>query len=171
MAEEDSQLPNWAVQIQEARKAKGWTQEKLAEELSVSQSTITDWERARTFPRHRNIYFLSKVLGIKIRNEVEVDMKVMSKKSKADTLQGLAFQDLSKSKQLDLFIERFSKITMEKCEELKIGFPIQAFSKELIGIWMRVNDPLRGLGASSVELRLEDFMQEFLSNLEDGSPL
>lgn len=168
MSEEKLQIPTWSVKIHEARKAKGWTQERLAEELGVSQSTITDWERGRTFPRYKNMFYLSKILGIKIKEEVETDMKLMSKKSKQDTLQKLEFQNLSKGKQLDLFIDRFADLTINKCNALGIRFPIQQFTQEAMRIWMHINDPIRGMGADSIELRLEHGMQDFLQKLDEN---
>lgn len=166
MSEDKIQVPAWAVKIHEARKAKGWTQEQLADELGVSQSTITDWERGRTFPRYKNLFQLSKALEIKIKEEIETDMKVMSKKTKKDTLKKMEFQNLSKGKQLELFIDRFTHLTINKCNALGISFPIQKFTQEAMRMWMHINDPIRGMGADSIELRLEDAMQNFLQNLE-----
>ena len=167
MSEEKLQIPAWAVKIHETRKAKGWTQEQLADELGVSQSTITDWERGRTFPRYKNLFQLSKILEINIKEDIELDMKVMSKKTKKETSKKLEFQNIPKGKQLDLFIDRFSNLTINKCNSLGVGFPIQEFTKEAMRMWLRVNDPLRGVGADSVELRLEVGMEEFLQNLEN----
>lgn len=38
------------ILIQRARHRKRWTQQQLADELSVSKSTVANWERGEHFP-------------------------------------------------------------------------------------------------------------------------
>ena len=45
------------------RKAKGWTQTDLAQELGVSMSTVQSWERGAQ-PRPRHLRRLAEVLGV-----------------------------------------------------------------------------------------------------------
>ena len=52
--------------IKEARKAAGMTQEKLANELSVSRQTITKWESDKGIPDVENLKTLSKALDVSI---------------------------------------------------------------------------------------------------------
>ena len=55
---------NIGDQIKEARKEKGWTQEKLAAELNVSRSAVLNWERGVRNPEKEMLLRISKVLGI-----------------------------------------------------------------------------------------------------------
>ena len=46
------------------RKANGWSQEDLAEELDVSRQTISRWENGPAFPDANNIFQLSKLFHV-----------------------------------------------------------------------------------------------------------
>ena len=50
-------------QIRDARKAKGMTQDALAETMSVSRQAVSHWETNRTMPDAEMLIRLSKVLG------------------------------------------------------------------------------------------------------------
>lgn len=76
------------------------------------------------------------------------------------------FQNLQKSNQLNIFIERFVILTKDYCAKNGMNFPIEDFSREVVLIWMKVNDPVKGVGASALELRLEDEMKNFLFALD-----
>ena len=48
--------------IQKLRKAKGFTQEELAQKLFLSSKTISSWEQDRTLPSLNVIVLLSEIL-------------------------------------------------------------------------------------------------------------
>lgn len=48
--------------IRRKRKSKGWTQTRLAEELSLQQVTVSEWETGRNYPR--DIRQVADALGI-----------------------------------------------------------------------------------------------------------
>ncbi len=50
--------------IQLLRKQKGWTQEKLADELTVSRQALSKWELGTAIPDTQNILRLSKLFGV-----------------------------------------------------------------------------------------------------------
>lgn len=52
--------------IKELRERKGWTQLQLANEISVTPSTIYNWERGRFVPRVGQLRDLAKVLGVRM---------------------------------------------------------------------------------------------------------
>ena len=49
--------------IKEARKAKGWTQKKLAEVMCYSEETISQLERGLYQPNSRSLMAFERVLG------------------------------------------------------------------------------------------------------------
>ena len=48
--------------LKKVRIRTGWSQERLAEELSVSRQTISKWETGETYPSMRHILTLSEIL-------------------------------------------------------------------------------------------------------------
>lgn len=50
--------------IKKARKAKGWTQIELANEMGISQSVIVFWERGERIPRRKSLEKISRALEI-----------------------------------------------------------------------------------------------------------
>lgn len=49
-----------------ARKAKGLTQEKLAEMLDCQKSSVSNWENGYSIPKLADAFKLSKLLGCKL---------------------------------------------------------------------------------------------------------
>ena len=54
------------VNIKEAREKAGLTQQDLANELGVGQSTVAMWETQKTLPRTDKLPALAKILGCTI---------------------------------------------------------------------------------------------------------
>ena len=52
------------ARIKEARQARGWSQQELAERVSVSQPTIVHWEQGTHTPRHLALARLADALGV-----------------------------------------------------------------------------------------------------------
>lgn len=48
--------------LQKLRKAKGWTQEDLASQISISRQALSKWELERQSPIQRMSYRLEKFL-------------------------------------------------------------------------------------------------------------
>jgi transcriptional regulator with XRE-family HTH domain len=55
---------NMSARIKEARQARGWSQQELAERVSVSQPTIVHWEQGTHIPRHLALARLADALGV-----------------------------------------------------------------------------------------------------------
>jgi transcriptional regulator with XRE-family HTH domain len=53
-----------SARIKEARQARGWSQQELAERVSVSQPTIVHWEQGTHIPRHLALARLADALGV-----------------------------------------------------------------------------------------------------------
>ena len=53
-----------AVHIQKERKAKGLTQEQLAEELGVSRQAVSKWESGQSIPDVDKLAALSRFFGV-----------------------------------------------------------------------------------------------------------
>ena len=56
----------FATRLIEARKAKGWSQSKLAVEMDMYQASIYLWETDRSRPQAEKLVHLSRVLGVSI---------------------------------------------------------------------------------------------------------
>ena len=54
------------MNIKEAREKAGLTQQDLANELGVGQSTVAMWETQKSLPRTDKLPALAKILGCKI---------------------------------------------------------------------------------------------------------
>ena len=54
------------VNIKKAREKAGLTQQGLADELGVSQSTVAMWETQKSLPRTDKLPALAKILGCTI---------------------------------------------------------------------------------------------------------
>ena len=54
------------VNIKKAREKAGFTQQDLADELGVSQSTVATWETQKSLPRTDKLPALAKILGCTI---------------------------------------------------------------------------------------------------------
>ena len=54
---------SWGKKLAAARRAHGWTQEDLAERLSVSRQAVAKWERGLSLPDVRHIHALQGLLG------------------------------------------------------------------------------------------------------------
>jgi transcriptional regulator with XRE-family HTH domain len=50
--------------LQSLRKDKGYSQERIAEELGVSRQSVSKWERGETFPEMDKVVTLSNILGV-----------------------------------------------------------------------------------------------------------
>lgn len=57
--------------LKKVRTRTGWSQERLAEELSVSRQTISKWETGETYPSMRHILTLSEILRCGFNELVE----------------------------------------------------------------------------------------------------
>ena len=53
-----------AEKLFELRKEKGWSQEKLAEQINVSRQSISKWESGQVFPEIEKIIELSKIFQV-----------------------------------------------------------------------------------------------------------
>ena len=53
-----------AEKLFELRKEKGWSQEKLAEQINVSRQSISKWESGQVLPEIEKIIELSKIFQV-----------------------------------------------------------------------------------------------------------
>ncbi len=54
------------ARIREARRARGWTQDQLAEAVGVSRSAVAQWETDRAGQVRENLTRIADVLGISV---------------------------------------------------------------------------------------------------------
>ncbi|MGT2833006.1 helix-turn-helix domain-containing protein [Streptococcus halotolerans] len=57
-----------AIKLKEYRQVHGLTQAELAEQLDVSDKTISKWENGETYPSKRNMIRISNQLGVSIES-------------------------------------------------------------------------------------------------------
>ncbi|MBR4687066.1 MAG: helix-turn-helix transcriptional regulator [Bacteroidales bacterium] len=61
------------LRIAEAREARGWTQDQLAQAIGTTQQTVQRWESGQVDPQVSKIEAISKVLGITMTFLLGVD--------------------------------------------------------------------------------------------------
>ena len=66
----------FATRLVEARKAKGWSQMRLAVEMNMHQQTISFWEIDRSTPRAAKLVKLASVLGVSLDWLMGIDEEV-----------------------------------------------------------------------------------------------
>ena len=54
-----------AEKITEERKKNGWSQEEMAEKLSVSRQAVSKWESGQSDPSTTNLLALAKLFGVR----------------------------------------------------------------------------------------------------------
>lgn len=72
------------MRIAEAREARGWTQEQLAEAVGTTQQTIQRWESGHTDPKVSNVKKISNALGITMSFILNIDDEKESETLSAD---------------------------------------------------------------------------------------
>lgn len=63
------------MRIKEAREARGWTQEQLANALGTTQQTIYRWETGAVDPQASKVMAISEALGITVSYIMGYDKK------------------------------------------------------------------------------------------------
>lgn len=61
--------------IKNARKNKGFSQDDLAEKLGVNRVSISNYEKGKNNPTHKNLLKLSAILGVQLMDECAVITK------------------------------------------------------------------------------------------------
>lgn len=109
-----------AEKISEERKKNGWSQEELAEKLSVSRQSVSKWESGQSVPDLNRILEMARIFG------VTTDYLLKDEIEEAENVDG--FKSTESSKKL-------RKVTMEEADEfLRIKTktsPIIAFGVSL----------------------------------------
>lgn len=76
-----------ASQIKKYRNSRGWTQSQLADKLSVSKQTISNWETGIKVPRMGSLQKLANLFNVKIGEITNASIKNEVKETKQPTLQ------------------------------------------------------------------------------------
>ena len=63
-----------AEEIRTRRRSADLTQAQLADQLSVTQATVSEWERGRSSPRGRRVKRLEEILGVGLRPAEPLDV-------------------------------------------------------------------------------------------------
>ena len=61
------------MRIQEAREARGWTQEQLANALGTTQQSLQRWESGAVDPKSSKILAMSELLGVTVSYLLGID--------------------------------------------------------------------------------------------------
>jgi len=56
-----------AEKISEERKKNGWSQEELAEKLSVSRQSVSKWESGQSVPDLNRILEMARIAGLDVK--------------------------------------------------------------------------------------------------------
>ena len=91
-----------AEKISEGRKKNGWSQEELAEKLSVSRQSVSKWESGQSVPDLNRILEMARIFG------VTTDYLLKDEIEEAENVDG--FKSTESSKKL-------RKVTTEEADE------------------------------------------------------
>lgn len=76
--------------LQRLRKAKGWTQEDLAAQISVSRQALSKWEQGTAIPDTENVLQISKIFGVStdylLNDDYESDADIPAVQTSNDKL-------------------------------------------------------------------------------------
>ena len=76
--------------LQRLRKAKGWTQEDLAAQISISRQALSKWEQGTAIPDTENVLQISKIFGVStdylLNDDYESDADIPAVQTSADKL-------------------------------------------------------------------------------------
>lgn len=75
-----------ASQIKKYRNSRGWTQSQLADKLSVSKQTISNWETGIKVPRMGSLQKLASLFNVKIGEITNASIKDEVKETKTADL-------------------------------------------------------------------------------------
>lgn len=70
------------LKIKEAREARGWTQERLAQTVGTTQQTIQRWESGEVDPKSGKVMSISAALGITVSFIMGTDQPELSEDEK-----------------------------------------------------------------------------------------
>ena len=70
-APEDKIVRDLALRIRKLRSAKGWSQERLAEEAAIHRTYLGGIERGLRNPALRNLFKIAKALGVSMNELFE----------------------------------------------------------------------------------------------------
>lgn len=110
-------MENWVgARIKNLRKAKGITQEELAELCNVSPSCVSRWETGSLYPRRDHLRVLAKVLGVTPEEILNISNTPISN---SDTVMEYVFllEKLEKSEQ-EFFLrhlQSYFELKQQKC--------------------------------------------------------
>ncbi|WP_066828726.1 helix-turn-helix transcriptional regulator [Collinsella ihumii] len=65
-----------AQRLAELRRAKGYSQEALANELGLSRQAVSKWERAESSPDTENLIALARLYGVSLDDLLNVDKDI-----------------------------------------------------------------------------------------------
>ena len=77
--------------LQKLRKAKGWTQEDLAAQISISRQALSKWEQGAVIPDTENVLQISKIFGVStdylLNDDYESDADIPAVHASSETLE------------------------------------------------------------------------------------
>ena len=103
-----------ADKIIELRKKNGWSQEELAEKLSVSRQSISKWESAQSVPDMGRILRLSELFGVSTDYLLKDEMEIAEPSAEKDT------DSLSRTVDLEE-ANAFLKVKEENARRVALG--------------------------------------------------
>lgn len=76
--------------LQKLRKSKGWTQEELAAQISISRQALSKWEQGTVIPDTENILQISRLFGVStdylLHDDYESDADIPAVHTSSETL-------------------------------------------------------------------------------------
>ncbi len=76
-----------AEKIMALRKQRGWSQEELAQQLSVSRQSVSKWESGASMPDLDKILKMSEIFGVSTDTLLKEEMELNERKTVFEDLQ------------------------------------------------------------------------------------
>ena len=76
-----------AEKIMTLRKQRGWSQEELAQQLSVSRQSVSKWESGASVPDLDKILKMSEIFGVSTDTLLKEEMELNERKTTFEDLQ------------------------------------------------------------------------------------
>lgn len=111
---------NFANKLKELRKQKGYSQEKLADEIGVSRQAITKWESGLGLPDIENIKIIASIFKMSIDNLL-VEEYIPLKNDEC-LYQSETILDIDCSKAFDIQLGAFNKVDVLTSNDEKLHF-------------------------------------------------
>ena len=108
-----------AEKIMTLRKQRGWSQEELAQQLSVSRQSVSKWESGASVPDLDKILKMSEIFGVSTDTLLKEEMELNERKTTFEDLQNEQMKTDTSGMTNFVVIKIARSSNLEKIHEVK----------------------------------------------------